>query len=93
MSHTFSITISDTDYKALEHIAADPDAWFANMVTARAGSAKTDIQRIFIAAKTEAGDAIPGGGLDAQVEAAFSEGIVITAAQANANLVPPGMNP
>ena len=93
MSHTFSITISDTDYKALEHIAVDPDDWFSNMVTSRASVSKLDIQKIFIAYKTEREESIPGGGLDAQVEAAFSEGIVITAAQANANLGPPGMNP
>ena len=93
MSHTFSITISDTEYKALEHIAVDPDEWFSNMVTARAMSAKLEIQKVFIAAKTEREESIPGGGIDAQVEAAFSEGIVITAAQANANLGPPGMNP
>jgi hypothetical protein len=92
MSHTFTITISDLDFKALEHIAVEPDAWFENMVTSRASVAKLDIQKTYIAVKTERHEAIPGGGIDAQVEAAFAEGIVTTAAEANANLVPPGMN-
>lgn len=93
MSHTFTITISDLDFKALQHIAVDPDAWFENMVTSRASVTKLDIQRAYISVKTERQESIPGGGIDAQVEAAFAEGIVITAAEANANLMPPGMNP
>jgi hypothetical protein len=93
MSHTFTITISDTDFKALQYIAVDPDEWFENMVTSRASVSKLDIQKVFIAYKTEREESIPGGGIDAQVEAAFSEGIVTTAAEANANLTPPGMNP
>lgn len=90
MSKTFTITISDTDFKALQHIAVDPDAWFENMVVSRASVAKLDIQKAYIAYKTEREEAIPGGGIDAQVEAAFSEGVVTTAEEANANLLPPG---
>lgn len=90
MSHTFTITISDIDFKALEYIALNPDDWFENMVTSRASVAKLDIQKIFIAVKTEREESIPGGGIDAQVEAAFAEGIVTTAAEANANLRAPG---
>jgi len=90
MAHNLTITISDTDYKALQYVAIDPDTWVQNMVSARCDSAKKDIQKIFIDAKTDAGVAIPGGGIDAQVEAAYNENIVQTAAQTNANAGPPG---
>lgn len=83
MARTFSIEISDTDYKALEHIAANPSEWFDNMVESRAYAAKLDIQKVYIEYKTKRGEAIPGGGLDAQVEAAFTEGVVKKASEAN----------
>ncbi len=90
MARTFSIEISDTDYKALQHIAANPEEWFDNMVESRAYSAKLDIQKTYIDYKTRRGESIPGGGLDAQVEAAFAEGVVKTAAESNAMARPPG---
>lgn len=90
MARTFSIQISDTDYKALQHIAANPEEWFDNMVESRAHAAKLDIQKIYVEYKTSRGESIPGGGLDAQVDAAFSEGVVRTMAESNAMARPPG---
>lgn len=90
MARTFSIQISDTDYKALQHIAVNPEEWFDNMVESRAHSAKLDIQKTYIEYKTSRGESITGGGLDAQVDAAFSEGVVKTAAESNAMARPPG---
>jgi hypothetical protein len=85
MSHVFTITVSDADYDALAHIALDPEAWFTNMIEARAMSAKLDIQKVYVAYKTEKAEPITALGLDAQVVAAFDEGIVKTAAQAEAD--------
>lgn len=90
MAHTFTITISDEDYKGLQYVAADPDVWFANMVRARCDSGKKDVQAVYLQAKSDAGEAIPAGGVDAHVNAAYDEGIVKTAAQANADAGPPG---
>ena len=91
MAHTITINISDADYQALQYVAVDPDTWVQNMVSARVASAKTDIQKVFIDTKTANGESIPGGGIDAQVVAAYGENIVKTAAQRNAEAVPPGV--
>jgi len=85
MSQTITVTISDTEYKALEFVANNPTEWIQNMVTARALSAKQEISKVYVDLKTEQGQAIPGGGIDAHVTAAYAENIVQTIAQREAD--------
>lgn len=35
MAHTLSVELTDAEYAALSHIAADPDDWFRGMVKLR----------------------------------------------------------
>lgn len=90
MAHTFTVTITDEQYKGMQYVAADPDVWVTNMVHARANSGMQDVQAVYIEYKTQRGEATAAGGLDGHVNAAFNEKIVETAAQRNANAGPPG---
>ena len=35
MPHTFSVTVSDAEYKSLQYAAVDPEDWVENAVTTR----------------------------------------------------------
>ena len=41
--NTFTITLTDAEYKALAHVAYDPQDWIENAVKARCQSAMEDI--------------------------------------------------
>ena len=73
----YTITISDTEKKALEYIAADVDEWITNAAINRARIAKEEI----IALNTQhcnANSIAIAVGEDAQVTQAFTLGVVKT---------------
>ena len=81
----YTITLTDTEKKSMEYIAADVNEWIINAVTNRARIAKQEI----IALNTAHCNANSIGiavGEDAQITQAYSLGIIKTAAQREAEL-------
>ena len=79
----YTITITDTQKKGLEFVAADVDEWITNAATARASVAIAAI----IALNTphcNANSIAIAVGEDAQVTQAYTLGVVKTAAARNA---------
>ena len=77
------VTLSDSEYKALQFACLDVDEWVQNAATARAHIATNDIIELNTAHCNENGVAIAVG-RDAQVEQAYNLGIVTTGAARNA---------
>ena len=80
----FTISLTDTQVKGLEYVAVSPQEWIENCATARADQAKDEIAAQYFSHKNAANEAITAVGVDAQVLAAYSEGIVDTAANREA---------
>ncbi|MDA8928880.1 hypothetical protein N9I79_01805 [Gammaproteobacteria bacterium] len=75
----YTITITETQKKALEFIALDVDVWITNAATARADTAIQEIIDLLVAHCNENEVALAVG-QDAQVAQAYSLGVVKTAA-------------
>ena len=76
----YTITLTDTEKKSMEFVAVDVDVWITNAAKERARVAKNKI----IALNTEhcnANSIAIAVGEDAQVEQAYTLGLVNTAAQ------------
>lgn len=54
-----TITITDTEYKALEYVAVSPQDWADNAVKARAISAINDIVQLYTTRALDEGVSIP----------------------------------
>lgn len=80
----FTISLTDAQAKGLEYVAVSPQTWIENCVTVRADQAKNEIVTAYVAHKNAANEAITAIGADAQVLAAYSEGVVDTAANREA---------
>ena len=76
----YTITITDTEKKAMEYIAVDVDEWITNAAQNRARIAKEEIISLNTA-HCNANSIAIAVGEDAQVAQAYSLGIVKTAAQ------------
>ena len=79
----FTITLTDTENKAMEYCAADVDDWITNAATNRARIAADEIVALLVAHCNENSIALAVG-KDAQVAQAYELGIVQTAAARNA---------
>ena len=79
----YTITITDTQKKGLEYVAADVDEWVTNAATARASVAIKEIIELNTA-HCNANSIAIAVGEDAQVQQAYDLGIIKTAAQRNA---------
>ena len=79
----YTITITDTQKKGLEFVAADVDEWITNAATARASVAIAEIIALNTA-HCNANSIAIAVGEDAQVTQAYTLGIVKTAAARNA---------
>ena len=79
MSNTIQITLTSTQYKALEFAAVDVSDFIENAATVRAAAATKAIISLLVAHCNENNIAIATGE-DAQVAQAFSLGVVDTAA-------------
>jgi uncharacterized protein (DUF2336 family) len=75
----YTITITETQKKALEFIALDVDVWITNAAIARAESAIQEIIDLLVAHCNENEVALAVG-QDAQVAQAYSLGVIKTAA-------------
>ena len=78
----YTITLTDTEKKSMEYIAADVDDWITNVSTNRARLAKEEIISLNTAHCNKNSIAIAVGE-DAQVTQAYTLGVVKTAADRN----------
>lgn len=83
MSHTFSVTISDAEYKSLQYAAADPQDWVENAVTNRCQVGGDEIVASLVAHCNNNNVQIATG-RDAQITQAYTLQVVQTAQAAQA---------
>ena len=79
----YTITLTSTEQKAMEHIALDVDDWITNAATNRARIAVLEIIEKLVA-HCNANEIALAVGQDAQVVQAYDLGVVLTAAARNA---------
>jgi hypothetical protein len=74
----YTITLTETEKKSMEFIAADVDDWITNAAKARAKIAKNEILRLNLE-HCNANSITLATGEDAQVEQAYDLGVVVKA--------------
>ena len=79
-----TVTLTDTENKALEYAAVSVQDWADNALTNRARIAKDEIISLLVT-HCNANDVALAVGEDAQVAQAYDLGVVRTAAQVNAD--------
>ena len=79
-----TVTLTDTENKALEYAAVSVQDWADNALKNRARIAKDEIIALLVA-HCNANDVALAVGEDAQVAQAYDLGVVRTAAQVNAD--------
>lgn len=79
-----TISITDTEKKALDYVMLDISEWTDNAVTNRARIAKDEIISLLVA-HCNANSVAIATGEDAQVTQAYTLGVVKTAVQQNAD--------
>ena len=87
----YTITLTDTEQKAMEYCAADVDDWISNAAHNRARIAIDEI----VALNTtycNANEIAIAVGVDAQVAQAYELGVVQTAAARNAAVTTPALS-
>jgi len=78
MSKTITIEVTDTEYRCLEYIAAEPIDFVDNAATFRANVAKDEILPLLLA-HCNANSITLATGEDAQIEQAYTLGVIKTA--------------
>ena len=86
MSHTFSVTVSDAEYKSLQYAADDPQDWVENAVTTRCQVGGDQIISALVA-HCNANNVQIATGRDAQITQAYTLEVVQTAQEAQAAAV------
>ena len=76
----YTVTLTEAQRKALEYIALDASEWINNAAISRSNNAVDEICAIYTNHKLENDQAITVVGKDAMVLAAYSEGIIQSAA-------------
>ena len=79
----YTITLTEAEQKAMEHIAADVDEWITNAATNRARIAIDEICDLYVKHKLDNNQPITATNKPDMVLAAYEEGLVKTAAQRN----------
>ena len=82
---TYTITLTDTETKSLEYVAASNQDWIDNAAKNRARIAKEEIIALNMA-HCNANSIAIATGEDAQVDQAYSLGVVKTAVARNAEV-------
>ena len=80
----YTITLTESEQKAMEYIAADVDEWITNAATNRARIAIDEICALYTNHKLDNNEPITAVGKAAMVDAAYAEGVIQTAVQRNA---------
>ena len=84
----YTITLTDTEQKAMQYCAADVDGWISNAAHNRARIAIDEIVSLNTT-YCNANEIAIAVGVDAQVQQAFDLGVVQTAAARNAAQISP----
>lgn len=79
----YTITLTDTEQKAMEYCAADVDDWITNAATNRARIATDEICDLYVKHKLDNNEVITATNKPDMVLAAYEEGLIKTAAQRN----------
>lgn len=74
----YTITLTETENKAMQYIAEDVYDWIDNAAKNRARIAIDEICQIYTSYKLEKNEPITAVGKDEMVLAAFDEGVVLT---------------
>ena len=82
----YTITLTESENKAMEYIAVDVDEWITNAATNRARIAIDEIADLYIKYKLDNNEPITVTNKSDMVIAAYEEGIVKTALQINEEL-------
>ena len=86
MIHTsYTVGITTGEYKALQSVMIDQKEWITNAIKNRARIATEDIVNKYTLFKINNNEAITAIGTTAIIEAAYSEGVIRTAEQKNAD--------
>ena len=86
MIHTsYTVGITTGEYKALQSVMVDQKEFITNAIKNRARIATEDIVNKYTSFKINNGEAITAIGTTAIIEAAYSEGVIRTAEQQNAD--------
>ena len=86
MIHTsYTVGITTGEYKALQSVMVDQKEFVTNAIKNRARIATEDIVNKYTSFKINNGEAITAIGTTAIIEAAYSEGVIRTAEQRNAD--------
>ena len=86
----YTVTLTEAQRKALEYVALDASEWINNAATARADTAINEICAIYTNHKLDNNEAITVVGKDAMVLAAYSEGLIQSAATRSGISTTPG---
>jgi len=84
---TLTVTITDTELKALKNVMLDPEEWTENAVKNRARKATESICALLLQHCNE-NDIALAVGKDAQVTQAYALGVVSEIASVNQNAAP-----
>ena len=76
----YTVTLTEAQRKALEYIALDASQWINNAAISRSNNAVDEICAIYTNHKLDNNEAITVVGKDAMVLAAYSEGLIQSAA-------------
>ena len=76
----YTVTLTEAQRKALEYVALDASEWINNAAISRSNNAVDEICAIYTNHKLNNNEAITVVGKDAMVLAAYSEGLVQSAA-------------
>ena len=79
---TITVSITDSEFKALEHIAVDPENWIKQLVLHRAFVATNDIVSLVTEHCLDNSISIPGT-REAMITFAYDNKLIQTAAEQN----------
>ena len=76
MHTSYTVGITTGEYKALQYVMVDQNAWVNNALKNRARIASDEILNIYTSFKINKGEAITAVGTTAVIEAAYAEGVI-----------------
>ena len=76
MHTSYTVGITTSEYKALQHVMVNQKDWIENAIKNRARIASDEIINLYTQFKINKGEAITAVGTTAVIEAAYAEGVI-----------------
>ena len=76
MHTSYTVGITTSEYKALQHVMVNQQDWIENAIKNRARIASDEIINLYTQFKINKGEAITAVGTTAVIEAAYAEGVI-----------------